>query len=136
VQTLGRGDCPTRSVASGSDSRAPPGSRDLCALQHPQPRGRGVQFRLYAVLQNSSTPARNASRSVAGGPSLRVARSEDSLSAVAQAPRRRPLNSASQARRAPQEVLWRRRKDDHEDEYEAPCERFSFDSHKGVLVET
>jgi hypothetical protein len=32
---------------------------------------------LCAVLQNSSTPARNASRSDAGGPSLRVAGFED-----------------------------------------------------------
>jgi hypothetical protein len=36
-----------------------------------------VQFQIGAVLQHSNTPARNASRSDAGGPSLRVAGFED-----------------------------------------------------------
>ena len=44
--------------ASSATIRMPP-------LQHPQPRGREVQFRLGAVLQHSRTP------------SLRVARFED-----------------------------------------------------------
>jgi hypothetical protein len=42
-----------------------------------------VQFRLCAIPQNSNTPARNASRSDAGGPTLRVAGFEDSLPDVA-----------------------------------------------------
>jgi hypothetical protein len=50
------------------------------ALQHLQPRGRGVQFGLRAILPHSNTPARNASRSDAGGPSLRVAGFEDETS--------------------------------------------------------
>ena len=36
-----------------------------------------MQFGLGAVLEYSTTPARNASRSDAGGPSLRTAGSED-----------------------------------------------------------
>jgi hypothetical protein len=36
-----------------------------------------MQFQIGAVLQPSDTPARNASRSDAGGPSLRVAGFED-----------------------------------------------------------
>ncbi len=80
--------------------------------QEPQPRVRGVQFRLGAVLQHSNTPARNASRSDAGGPSLRMAGFEDSLSDEAQALYCRPLKSASQARRAPQPGRGRSRKDE------------------------
>jgi hypothetical protein len=49
----------------------------LPPLQHLQPRGRGVQFGLGAILPHSNTPARNASRSDAGGPSLRVAGFDD-----------------------------------------------------------
>jgi hypothetical protein len=48
----------------------------LLPLQHLQPATR-VQFGLGAVLPHSNTPARNASRSDAGGPSLRVAGFED-----------------------------------------------------------
>ena len=48
----------------------------LSPLQHLQPATR-VQLGLGAILQHSSTPARNASRSDAGGPSLRVAGFED-----------------------------------------------------------
>jgi len=44
------------------------------------PGGRGVQFGLGTVLPHSDTPARNASRSDAGGPSLRAAGFEDSNS--------------------------------------------------------
>jgi hypothetical protein len=36
-----------------------------------------MQFGLGAILPHSNTPARNASRSDAGGPSLRVAGFED-----------------------------------------------------------
>jgi hypothetical protein len=83
--------------------------------EEPQPATR-VQFRLGAVLQHSNTPARNASRSDAGGPSLRAAGFEDSLSDEAQALYCRPLKSASQARRAPPPGHGRSRKDDDEDE--------------------
>jgi hypothetical protein len=54
----------------------------LPPLQHLQPATR-VQFGLGATLPHSNTPARNASRSDAGGPSLRVAGFEDSLPDVA-----------------------------------------------------
>jgi hypothetical protein len=52
----------------------------------------GVQFGLRAILPHSNTPARNASRSDAGGPSLRAAGFEDEDD------------------------------DEDDDEYEAPCE--------------
>jgi hypothetical protein len=76
-----------------------------------------------AVLQNSNTPARNASRSDAGGPSFRVAGFEDSLSDEAEELLCRPLKSASQARRAPRPGRWQSRKDDDEDEYDGPIAR-------------
>jgi hypothetical protein len=79
---------------------------------------RACNSNLAQVLPHSNTPARNASRSDAGGPSLRVAGFEDSLCDEAQALYRRPLKSASQARRAPQPRRGRSRKD----EYEAPGE--------------
>jgi len=51
-------------------------------LQHLRP-ATPVQFGLGAVLPHSNTPARNASRSDAGGPSLRVAGFPDTLPVVA-----------------------------------------------------
>jgi hypothetical protein len=89
--------------------------------QNPQPATR-VQFRPGAVLRHSSTPARNASRSDAGGPSLRVTGFEDSLSDGARALCYPPLEVglASEARSTTRR--WRSRKDDDEDENEAPGE--------------
>jgi hypothetical protein len=76
-------------------------------LESIQPRSRGVQFVTSATLRSSSTPT------------PRLPGFVDSLSAVAFALCSR---SASQARRAPRRVRQRRRKNDDEDEYEAPHE--------------
>jgi hypothetical protein len=56
------------------------GTDSLAALSASVPRYAGA---VADLAQYSVTPARNASRSDAGGPSLRVAGFEDSLSAVA-----------------------------------------------------
>ena len=50
--------------------------KDRAPFEHLQPATR-VQFGLGAVLPHSNTPARNASRSDAGGPSLRVTGFDD-----------------------------------------------------------
>ncbi len=57
-------------------------NHDLSPHQPLQSRGRRVQFGPGAILPHSNTPARNASRSDAGGPSLRVAGFEDEYEAL------------------------------------------------------
>jgi len=72
----------------------------------------------------SSSPTRSVGalliRQYSKTPSLRSKGFEDSPSDEAKALQCRPLKSASQARRAPQPGRWRSRKDDDENEYEAP----------------
>jgi hypothetical protein len=80
--------------------------------------------RLYRS-SSSSNPLRGCNTDLARyshTPILRVAGFEDSLSDEAQALYRRPLKSASQARRAPQPRPGRSRKHEHEHDFDAPGE--------------
>ena len=78
-----------------------------------------MQFCQDAIRPYFSTPVRNASLSDAGEPALPMAGFEHSLSDEAYALCCEPLESASQARRAPQPGSWRSRKHEPEHEYEA-----------------